>query len=122
MKEKTLYSIKETSDIILQLLNEYITQESGRTNTFKDTIEVILTQLEYYFAEIVKFSRFQSENILKQEEKSFTIDVEKEAEFLIKSDYDLALILGEDTLNQLSRFQEVKVKEYLIYYFNWYSY
>ena len=66
MKEKTLYSIKETSDIILQLLNEYITQESGRTNTFKDTIEVILTQLEYYFAEIVKFSRFQSENIIKQ--------------------------------------------------------
>ena len=64
----------------------------------------------------LKFSRFQSENILKQEEKSFTIDVEKEAEFLIKSDYDLSIILGEDTLNQLSRFQEVKVRKGFIYY------
>lgn len=82
----TRKSIIETANIIQTLIGEYSTEEKKKIVLFKETTEVIFSQMEFYFNEVLEFLRTNNENIYKNTDKVFVDSAEKLFSRLISND------------------------------------
>lgn len=73
---KTKCSISETSDNIKTLIGEFSQEEKKKFLLFKETLEVVFSQMEFTFTEIVEFLRIKNEKIYKELDRTFIESLE----------------------------------------------
>lgn len=85
-QDVTRSSIVETANNIQSLIGDFSIEEKKKINLFKDTTEVILSQMEFCYNEILEFLRSKNENIYKNMDKLFAESAEKLFIRLINND------------------------------------
>ena len=75
-QDRTRSSIVETANNIKTLIGEFSLDEKKKIILFKDTMEVVFSQMEFFFSEIVDFLRKQNEKIYKELDKTFAESLE----------------------------------------------
>lgn len=70
-QNKTRSSIVETANNIKTLIGEFSSEEKKKLVLFKETMEVVYSQMEFFFSEIVDFLRLKNEKTYKEFDKTF---------------------------------------------------
>ena len=82
-------SLNETANNLKMIINEYNNEEKKRVDFFKENLMMVLSQMEFFFAEIHNFLQSQNEKVFQEVNKSFIEDTESLFYKLIHSDSKL---------------------------------
>lgn len=86
IQENLKTSMIETASNLKALLHDFSKEEYKRAVIFKETMEVIISQMEFYYTEIVESLKTYNERTYKSYNKLFTTELESMFNKLVVSD------------------------------------
>lgn len=109
IQESLKVSMIETASNLKALLNDFSKEEHKRAVIFKETMEVIISQMEFYYIEIVESLKTYNERTYKSYNKLFTTELESMFNKLVVSDPKINELYKPNFVDQLNQEKDNEV-------------